>query len=165
MSESVGQRPTRGVPCQQILGDWTCHVVYAPKKLTQAVYITIIRNNKGQQRYCLILHHSITMKYPIVYPIKSTGLLVQNPYGYVWKWGIDPSKWLWNGYEMRNWWSFNGFGSMIVKYIISPWYLYNVGLKKNKQINHHSFDGLYNPFMVILGLFIIVSTTSYIYYI
>ena len=58
--------------------------------------ITIIRNNKGQQRYCLMLHHSITMKYPIVYPIKSTGLLVQNPYGYVWKWGID----LPNGYEM-----------------------------------------------------------------
>ena len=24
---SVGPRPTRGAPCQQMLGDWTCHVV------------------------------------------------------------------------------------------------------------------------------------------
>ena len=24
---SVGPRPTRGAPCQQMLGDWTCHVL------------------------------------------------------------------------------------------------------------------------------------------
>ena len=26
-SFSVGPRPTRGAPCQQMLGDWACHVV------------------------------------------------------------------------------------------------------------------------------------------